>query len=271
MTLFYSSVTTAKLNSFTVNCDMSKCLLSLVMPQANLWFHARTCSRGTRAKCHQRLQMHACSVEGCSSKCTDILQNGHMGISASSLSYIIISVNLGRGDPLGCRNENLILFLRLVWNSWLSNCMHLKVSSYWKLVFWDWRWLTVHRGALCFTLRNASGWALIVIVVRGAGCYSKIVQATSFKKPSPGEAITDLLVFIISPMKHLQLCYGDVLLWDSSMGNIGVNVSLETCSNDSNRTVCYLQLCYLACTKNRAINSLINCIIVTFYPCAILH
>lgn len=153
----------------------------------------------------------------------------------------------------------------------LCDCMHLKVSSYWKLVFWDWRWLTVHRGALCFTLRNASGWALIVIVVRGAGCYSKIVQATSFKKPSPGEAITDLLVFIISPMKHLQLCYGDVLLWDSSMGNIGVNVSLETCSNDSNRTVCYLQLCYLACTKNRAINSLINCIIVTFYPCAILH
>lgn len=101
--------------------------------------------------------------------------------------------------------------------------------------------------------------------------FQKIVQATSFKKPSPGEAITDLLVFIISPMKHLQLCYGDVLLWDSSMGNIGVNVSLETCSNDSNRTVCYLQLCYLACTKNRAINSLINCIIVTFYPCAILH
>lgn len=101
--------------------------------------------------------------------------------------------------------------------------------------------------------------------------FQKIVQATSFKKPSPGDAITDLLVFINSPMKHLQLCYGDVLLWDSSMGHIGVNVSLETRSNDSNHTVCYLQLCYLVCTKNPAINSLINCIIVTFYSCAILH
>lgn len=56
----------------------------------------------------------------------------------------------------------------------LCNCMHLKVSSYSKLVFWDSIWLTVHwGGSLYFTLRNASGWAPIVIVVRGAGCYSK--------------------------------------------------------------------------------------------------
>lgn len=111
----------------------------------------------------------------------------------------------------------------------------------------------------------------VLNLVGGLAVLPKKSTGHKFEKSALGKAITDSLAFINSPINYLQLCYGHFLLWHSSMGHIGVNFSLETCSNDLNSTVCYLLLCHLECTNHPAISSLKHCVIVSFYACITLY
>lgn len=99
-------------------------------------------------------------------------------------------------------------------------------------------------------------------LVGGLAVIPKENTGHKFLKSSPGEAITDSLTFISSPINHLQLCYDHLLLWVSSVGHIGNNVSLETCLNDPNNTVCFRPLCCLECSNHQAVNLLKSCFVV---------